>query len=254
MSNHPGFFARFFGLLRGLATGWVRDREEENPRAVYEHAINERVSQYRELKEAVAGILYMRNKLEAEIADRGGELTRTEEDIRRSVRRGDDAVSLTLIQHKQLLLADLERAQKEYEGLRAEAEEAKTNLVRFREEIRALEHEKGRMLATLASARARRRMQEAIEGLSVEADMRALDNVRSHVAKLVAEGDLNRELGVGADLSSRLRAIRDEASQEAARRELTERKRELGGFTIAAAASEAAPIAAAQAAPIAATH
>ena len=47
---------------------------------------------------------------------------------------------------------------------RPSAEEAKANLVRFRDEIRSLVREKGRMLATLATANARRRMQEAIEG------------------------------------------------------------------------------------------
>ena len=52
---------------------WMRDREEDNPRAVYENAIQERVTQYRELKEAVAGILYMRNKLEAELEELEGE-------------------------------------------------------------------------------------------------------------------------------------------------------------------------------------
>ena len=39
----------------------------DDQRAVYEQAIDERTRQYRQLKEAVAGILYMRNKLEAEI-------------------------------------------------------------------------------------------------------------------------------------------------------------------------------------------
>ena len=66
-------------------------------------------------------------------------------------------------------------------------EDAKGNLIRFREEIRALEREKGRIVATLANAKARRRMAEALDGLSVDADMRALENVREHVARLATE-------------------------------------------------------------------
>lgn len=227
MSHRPGFFARLFGLIRGRATGWMRDREEDNPRAVYEHAISERVAQYRELKEAVAGILYMRNKLEAELGERRAELARTLADVRRAVRKGDDEVGLVLVQRKQVLVGEVERAEQELSALQQEAEEAKGNLVRFREEVRLLEREKGQTLARLANAKARRRIREAIEGLSMDADMRALENVRSHVARLATEGDLDRELGVDEGLGARLRGIREEASQEAARLELEELKREL---------------------------
>ena len=202
--------------------------------------------QYRQLKEAVAGILYMRNKLEAEITERRAEIARTHDDIRRAVRRGQDDISLTLIAQKQSLMEELERAERELDGVRTEAEEAKVNLVRFREEIRGLMREKSRMLATLANAQARRRIQEALEGLSVDADMRALESVREHVARLSTEGSLERELG-DPGLRTRLRAIRDEAREEAARRELAELKQQLlpeAAATAASAAERQVPVAA----------
>ena len=217
--------SRLRNLLRGMFAIWIRDSETQNPRAVYEQAIDERTRQYRQLKEAVAGILYMRNKLEAEITERRAEIARIHDDIRRAVRRGQDDVSLTLIAQKQSLMEELERAERELEGVRSEAEDAKVNLVRFREEIRGLIREKSRMLATLANAQARRRIQEALEGLSVDADMRALESVREHVARLSTEGSLERELG-DPGLRTRLRAIRDEAREEAARRELAELKQQ----------------------------
>ncbi len=243
MSRRPGLIRRFFGLFRGWATGWVRDREEESPRAVYEHAISERVRQYRELKEAVAGILYMRNKLEGELSERRAELARTHEDIRRAVKRGDDAVGLALISHKQILVGDIERAEREHQGLRSDAEEAKGNLVRFREEIRALEREKGRIAVTLANAKARRRMLEALEGISVDADMRALEGVREHVARLQTEGRLDQELGDDGGLGARIQAIRQEESQEAARRELDELKRQLVPVRLPAHSGRVVPVA-----------
>lgn len=244
MSQRPGIMARFVGLLRGLATGWMREREERNPKAVYEHAIAERVKQYRELKDAVAGILYLRNKLEGELAERRRELARTEDDLRRAVRRRDDDTGLALVRHKQIVQEDLSRAEAEWRGLRSEAEEAKTNLVRFRDEIRALEREKGRTLASLANARARRRVHSALEGLSFEADMRALEGVREHVARLGTEGELDRELGDAADgLPGRLREIRLEAREEAAHAELDALKRELGRHTLPARAAVAVPAA-----------
>ena len=176
-----GLLGRLFNLIRGVFAVWIRDGEEQNPRAVYESAIEERTRQYHDLKQAVAGILYMRNKLEAEISERRAEIARLHDDVRRAVRRGQDEIAVTLIAQKQALLDELERSERELEGVRAEAEDAKNNLVRFREEIRALVREKGRMLATLANAQAPARIQQALEGLSVDAEMRALESVREHI-------------------------------------------------------------------------
>ena len=221
---------RIFGRLRNLIRAtlglWVRDGERGNPRAVYEQAIEERTRQYHELKDAVAGILYMRNKLEAEIAERRAEIARLHDDVRRSVRQGQDELGVALIAQKHALLGDLERAERELEALRGEAEDAKANLVRFRTKIRSLVHEKGRMLATLANAQARRRLESALDGLSVDAEMKALEAVREHVARLATAGTLEREIG-DEPLRARLRQIRDSARDEAARRELDELKREL---------------------------
>ena len=222
-STRPsGFLARLARLVRGGFAGWVRDREERNPRAVYEQAIDERVRQYAELKKAVAGILYMRTKLEAEIDERRTEAARLGEDVSRAIRQGDDAAALGLITQRQVLIEDLDRAERELAGVRAESAEAKRNLLRFREEIRSLEREKVQMLATLANAQARRRIQEAFEGFSIDAEMRALEGVREHIARTVSEGNLERELDAGLD--ARIREIRVEARADAARRELAEIK------------------------------
>jgi phage shock protein A len=231
MTRRPGLLARLLGLLRGGATSWLRAREEGNPRAVYENAIAERVAQYRELKEAVAGILYMRNKLEGEIEETRVELARANEDVRRALARSDEELALGIVTRRQALAEDLAHAERELAGLRGEAEEAKANLVRFRDEIHALEREKGRALASLANARARRRIQETLSGLSVDADMRALEAVRAHVATLQTEGSLDRELGTNG-LDGRLRSIREESRREAARHELAELKREIANHQL----------------------
>jgi phage shock protein A len=237
MTQRAGIISRLCGLLRGGASSWMREREEQNPRAVYEHAIAERVNRYRELKQAVAGILFMRNKLEAEVGERRAELARTHDDIRNAVTRNDDEVGLALVQHKQLLVGEIERAEREWSGLAREAEEAKANLLRFREEIRVLERERGRTLAILANAHARRRLREAFDGVSLDADMQALESVRAHVAQLSSEGELERELGVSDDTSRRIRALRADGAQETARRELDALKQELLPRTLPALAT-----------------
>jgi phage shock protein A len=238
MSNQrPGMFERLRSLFRGVFGSWVRDREQQSPEIVYEQAIAERVRQYRELKDAVAGILYMRNKIESEISERRAEIARLHDDVRRAIRRGEEETSLSLIAHKQALFEDLERAEQELDHVRVQAEEAKANLVRFREEIRALVREKGRMLATLANARARRRLQSAIEGLSVDAEMDALENVREHISRMVMDSEVNKELGNDGDaFRTKLRGFRDEARRDAARAEFESLRHELCAKTIPAEA------------------
>ncbi|MCS5618730.1 MAG: PspA/IM30 family protein, partial [Myxococcota bacterium] len=213
-------------LLRGIFSVWVRDRELESPEAVYEQAIRGRLKQYRELKDAVAGILYMRGKLDAEIAERRAEIARLHDETRRSLSGGDEEACLTLIAHKQSLFEDLERAEIELGAVRVQADEAKANLVRFREEIRSLVREKGRMIATLANAKARRRLQAAMEGLSVEAEMDALEGVREQIERMGAESELDSEIG-GTEVRGRLRGFRDQARRDAAKSELAELKREM---------------------------
>ena len=248
-SRKPSMYARMRSLFRGLFGSWVRDQEQQKPEVVYEQAIAERVRQYRELKDAVAGILYMRNKLENEIAERRAEIARLHDDVRRAVRRGEEETSLSLIAHKQALFEDLERAEQELDQVRAQAEEAKTNLVRFREEIRSLVREKGRMLATLANARARRRLQAAIEGLSVDAEMDALENVRDHISRMVMQSEVNQELGEDGDaFRTKLRGFRDEARRESARSELESLKQELATPTIPASVIRSSTATSAQAA------
>ncbi len=219
-SPRRGSIGRIRNLFSGWLSLWVRDRERENPRAVYEQAIQGRLSRYAELKEAVAGILYLRNKLEAEIRDRRSEMSRLSADAERAVRRGDESLAVAVVTHRHELVGEMERAEQELEGLRTEADAAKENLLHFREEIRALEREKGRALAVWAGARMRRQVRSAIEGLSVDADVRALEGVREHVAKIATEAHLDGELAAGSELRVRLAELRGEARHDAARREV----------------------------------
>jgi phage shock protein A len=226
-SPRRGSLGRIRNLFAGWLALWVRDRERQNPRVVYEQAISGRLQRYAELKEAVAGILYLRNKLEGEIRDRRTEMARLSGDAERAVRRGDESLAVAVVTHRHELMGELERAEQELEGLRTEADAAKENLLRFREEIRELEREKGRALAVWAGARMRRQVRSAIEGLSVDADVRALEGVREHVAKLATEAHLDGELAAGSDLRVRLAEIRGEARHESALREVEEMKRRL---------------------------
>ena len=99
--------------------------------------------------------------------------------------------------HPRALVAlggEVERTTAELAELTTEAETAKRNLVAFRDEIARLRDERVRMLARLANATARLRLQEMLSGFSHDADIQALDGVREHIERSVEEARLTREV------------------------------------------------------------
>lgn len=231
------FFSRVRNLLRGTLAQWIGRREHRNPGAVYEAAIQERLEQYTKLRAAAAGVLYMRTKLARELETASAELGRLRQQLDIAVDREDDEAALVLIGRREVLNGDVERLTGELGELESEAEAAKRNLGTFHGEIARLRHEKVRMLARLANARARLRLHETLGGLSGEADIQALDSVRDHINRLLAEVQLARDLG-DRSLEKRLATIRDEEAQAAARAQLEELKRArraAGGLEAAAA-------------------
>jgi phage shock protein A len=217
-------FPRLRNLVRGLAARWMSRRERNNPEAVYEAAIHQRLDQYGQLRAAAAGVLYMRSKLGTQLEAASSELGRVRRELDLAVERDDDEVALALLARRDRLAAEVERLGAELTELTAEAETAKRNLVGFQDEIVRLRDEKVRMLARLAHAQARLRLQETLDGLSPDADIQALDSVRTHIEQQVAEVHLSREVA-DVDLERRLVSIRDAERVTAAQAQLEELKR-----------------------------
>jgi phage shock protein A len=217
-------FSRTVNLVRGLVSRWLGRREHRHPDAVYEAAIHERLARYVKLREATAGILYLRSKLAKELERQSDDLVRVRRQLEIAVDRDDDQAALHLIGRRDALASEVNRLTAELTELTREADGAKENLVAFQREIAQLREERVRMLARLASAKARLRFQETLVGLSSDADIRALEEVREHVNRLVAETQVSREVGDG-ELERRLGRIREAEAESAARAQLEELKR-----------------------------
>jgi phage shock protein A len=215
---------RTMNLVRGLVSRWLGRREHHHPDAVYEAAIHERIARYAKLRDATAGILYLRSKLAKELERQSDELVRVRHQLEIAVDRDDDAAALHLIGKRDRLASEVNRLTAELTELTREADGAKDNLIAFQDEIARLREERVRMLARLASAKARLRFHETLAGLSPDADIRALEEVRDHVNRLVAETELAREAGDG-ELERRLGLIREAEAESAARAQLEELKR-----------------------------
>lgn len=225
-SGGGGFFARIGNLFRGILSVFVGGLEKDNPEAVYEAAINERIKQYNKLKEAVAGIVYLRNKLQNEVEEKSKELHEVTQQIPIAVEQGEDEVAIALIQRKDSLTGRLDELKVELDNATTEAEEAKKSLISFQNEIEKLKREREEMLAKKASAEARIKIREQIDGLSMDADIRALDNVRESIGKLQAQADVSKELA-GTDLESKLSKIRQDAATASARNQLEAMKAQM---------------------------
>jgi phage shock protein A len=216
--------SRLTNLVRGMLRLWIGRREHRNPGAVYEAAIHERTEQYAALRQAAAGVLYMRNKLAKELAASAAELKRLREQLDLAVAGDDDDAALVLITRRDVVTSEIERLTGELGEVTKEAETAKRNLIAFQTEIARLKDEKVRTLARLANAKARLRLHETLNGLSTDADIQALDAVRGHVDRLVEEARMSAEIG-DQDLERRLGRIRDAEAATAARSQLDELKR-----------------------------
>jgi phage shock protein A len=218
------FFARVYNLTKGLFTQWVLGRERRNPAAVYESAIQERLNRYRTLREAAAGVLYVRGKLASQLEAQSAELGRLRRQIEVAVDRDDDGAALALIARRDAAASEVERLSRDLADLDAEAEAAKNNLIGFQSEIARLRDEKTRMLARMANAKLRLQLRETLNGLSPEADIQALEAVREHINRLVNEAQVGRELG-DSELEQRLSRIREAEAAASARAQLDELKK-----------------------------
>jgi phage shock protein A len=233
-----GFFDRLANIWKGFLSLWVSNIETRNPEAVYESAIDERVKKHKELKKAVSGIVYLRNKLSAELEEKEKDLREVMQQLPVAIEEGEDEVALVLIAKKDELTQQIEDLSAELSKVKNQAEDAKQGLLSFQAEIEKLKREKEQMLAKKANAEARIQIQESLDGLSTDSDVKALDNVRENIDKLQAEADIGSEIQ-GDSLDSKLAKIKEKAANASARSQLEQMKKQMAARKQAAAAEGA---------------
>jgi len=228
-----GIFERLGNVWRGFLSLWISDIESRNPEAVYEAAIGERVKKHAELKKAVSGIVYLRNKLSGEREQQQRELAEVLVQLPVALEENEDEVALILIQKKDQLESSIARLDDELAKVSVQAEESKSALLQFQGEIEKLKREKQEMLARKANAEARIQISETLDGLSTDADIQALEGVREHIGKLQSEADLSSEIRDDS-LDEKLRKIKSKAADSSAKAQLNEMKKQMAAKKTAA--------------------
>ena len=218
-----GFFARLSNLWKGFVSLWISDIEKEHPEIAYENAINGMIEKYSKLKKATAAIIRRREEIADRLSTLTKELAQVAADLNTAVETSQDDLSVVLIQKKNILDKETADLKAELDVAQKDADSAKASLMTVQGEIKKLKSEKDNMLAKMASAQARIRINEQLDGLSVDAEVKALDNVREHIKTTIAEANLGSELK-STDLDTRLAGLRQQSGDVTAKQQLAELK------------------------------
>jgi phage shock protein A len=218
-----GFFARLGNLWKGFLSLWISDVEKGHPEIAYENAINSLIEKYTRLKAATAAIIRRREDLSERFAQANKDLAQTEAELGVALDTNQDDVAVVLLQKKNQLTADIADLKGDLDTAQKDADSAKSSLVSVQGEIRKLKTERDSMLAKMQSAQARIKIQEQLDGLSVDAEVKALDGVREHIKNTIAQANLGKELSESS-LDSKLAAVRSQVGEVQAKQQLEELK------------------------------
>ncbi|MFH1430435.1 MAG: PspA/IM30 family protein [Candidatus Uhrbacteria bacterium] len=217
--EHMSFWKRLTNLWKGFLSLWISNIEQEHPEIAYENSINAMVEKYTDLKKAAAALLRRRDDIALRLKKQSADLERVNVELEAAVAGDHDGIALHLITAKGALDADVAELHAELEAAHGEADEAKKTLISVQTEVQQLKAEKDRMIAKMASAQARLAIQQQLEGLSMDAEVKALAGVRDHINEAVAQTKLNAELQ-GSSLDHQLAELRAQHVNATARQQL----------------------------------
>jgi phage shock protein A len=218
-------FARMANLFRGFLSLFISDIEKNNPEIAYENSINSMIAKYSKLREATAAVIRRRDEIDERETRLQRDAAQVNADLEAALQTSQDDLALVLLQKKEVLAAELAEVVSESDIADKDADEAKQSLLSIKSEINKLKAEKDRMLAKFKSAQARVQIQGQLDGLSVDAEVQALDKVRENIKNKVSEANMGRELH-DADIDVRLKKLQQTSGTITAQAKLDELKRQ----------------------------
>jgi phage shock protein A len=223
MANNA-IMGRLWNLWTGFVALWVTDIEKEHPEIAYQNSIASMTEKYTQLKQASGRIIARRLELESRLESSKTQLAAVTAQLNAALATNQDDLALVLIQKKNALDEDSKSLEADFKEADTDAEEAKSQLLDIKAEIDRLKAEKDRMIAKFQSAEARLKIQESLDGLSIDAEVQALSGVREHIKGRVAEAKLGAELRQ-SDLDVRLKTLTRSTGAVTARAQLEEMKK-----------------------------
>ena len=200
---------RVWNLIKGFFGLFVSKVEQEHPEIVYQNSIDSLTQKAVQLRQAAASIIRRRDEIEERYETMAREAKEVEAQLQVAIQNGDEEIGTLLVEKKDAIDVDLTELQRDMEQARADANDVKAALLKIQAEREKLVAEKDRMIGKLASAQARVKIQEQLDGLSLDSDVKALDNVRTHIKNKIAEANLGKELSESS-LDARLDKLKSQ--------------------------------------------
>lgn len=216
-------FARLSNLFTGILSIFVSDIEKKNPEVAYENAINSMKANYTKLKSAAGAVIRLRDDVSARLHNAKTKQATLANNLQAAMDTNQDDLAVSILQMKaevDQLVIDLTE---EANGAIREADKVKEDMLEMKGAIKRTEDERDQKLAKLAGAKGRIQVANQREGLSVDAEIRALDGVRKHIDNVISEANLGDELH-GADLDVRMKTLQKGASKSTAEAQLAQLK------------------------------
>lgn len=228
------FFVRIANLWKGFLSLFVGRIEEKHPEIAYENAINAMTEKFAKLKSAAAGLVKHRTQLEVRINKHESELEEINLQVQVAVNANDDESAMVLLEKQGELEKALQEDRKELEQAAKDADTAKESLRAVAAEIDKLKRERDKVIAQIKDAEARKQIQEQLDGLSVDEEVKALQNVRDFAERIKAEVKVGDELKESS-LDSKLAKIKQQTGNLKAAQKLEALKAAKAGATAPAA-------------------
>ncbi len=216
---------RLWNVVKGFFSLFVSKVETDHPEIVYQNSIDAITVKAVQLRNAAAAIIRRRDELEDRSDTKTRELKEIESQLQVAVQNGDEEVGTLLVEKLETLQGEVGDLNVEYDQAKKDADDVKSALLRIQSERNKLVAEKDRMMAKLASADARIKVQEQLDGLSMDSDVKALDNVRTHIKNRVAAANLGKELNESS-LDARLEKIKSQVGNVQAKSKFEELRKQ----------------------------
>lgn len=210
---------RLYQMWKGFVSLFVGGVEQQNPEIVYENAINNLTDKYSTLKSAAASLVKRRIQIEEKRERTQNDMRELQAQIDTAVSINDDESAMHLLNMLSELEKELADSERELSVAVKDAESAKDSLRMLEGEIQKLKTERDRNIAQIKNAEARKHIQEQLDGISIDDDIKALENVRDYAQKVKAEVQINDELK-GNSLDSKLEKIKEQTEQQKAKQRL----------------------------------
>lgn len=212
-------FNRIANLISGFFNSLLGGIEKSNPELVYEQAIDNKINQHNKLRKAVASLTMMRNKTLNSLEEERSKLEEINLYLESSLSENDDESSVMLLEQKNETEDRLLILEKEFSIIDEQTNDAMQSLASHREEIDKLKREKSFKLAQHKAAELKNQAFEQINGISEDADSKAIENIREEIDSEVAKANLNSEMNKNS-YSFKMKALKTNSSKLKAQKQL----------------------------------